>query len=137
MRILRVRKMGGIYTSICKVPAVQTDQVLQQGMSEECLGLPPTLVCGRSAMIPTSQLGRSLFLHLPPSPPFFYLSFFPALYGRVFLIYFCFAFNSGFCCTFLRIPTICFHWYGHSFDEPKKRISLYALKVVESRDMGS
>ena len=51
MCILSVWEVGGVHKTICKVPTLQEDEVLQQGMPEECLGLPQTLVCSGDSMI--------------------------------------------------------------------------------------
>ena len=55
MCILQVREMGRVHETIREMPAMQTDQILQQGMSEKRLGVPSTLVCGCYSMIPLVQ----------------------------------------------------------------------------------
>jgi hypothetical protein len=45
-----MREVGGVHEAICKVSAVQEDEILQQGMPEECVGIPPTLVCSCDAV---------------------------------------------------------------------------------------
>jgi hypothetical protein len=45
MRILSMRKMGRVYQTICKMPKMSAYEILQQGVSEERLGLSPPLVC--------------------------------------------------------------------------------------------
>lgn len=44
MRILPMWEVGGVYKAIRKVSTMQTDEILQQRMPEERLGLPPPLV---------------------------------------------------------------------------------------------
>jgi hypothetical protein len=38
-------EMGGVHKTICQVPKMQENEILQQGMPEERLGFPPPLVC--------------------------------------------------------------------------------------------
>jgi hypothetical protein len=38
-------EMGRIHKAICQMSEMQENEVLQQGMSEKCLGIPQTLVC--------------------------------------------------------------------------------------------
>jgi len=45
MCILSMREMGGVHKTICQVPKMQENEILQQGVPEECLGFPPPLVC--------------------------------------------------------------------------------------------
>ena len=47
MCILPMRTLGRVHTPVCKVPPLPEDKVLQQRVSEERVGLPPPLVCGR------------------------------------------------------------------------------------------
>jgi hypothetical protein len=40
MCLLPVWEMGGIHKAICEMQEVQEDEILQQGMSEERMGVP-------------------------------------------------------------------------------------------------
>ena len=70
MCLLSVRQMGGIHTSVRQMPTMPTNQILQQGVPEECLGIPSTLVCSSklvsrthfSFLNTTSSLG-ALFIY--------------------------------------------------------------------------
>lgn len=50
MRILPMWEMGRVHKTICEVQKVSEDKVLQQGVPEECVGIPPSLVCSCDAM---------------------------------------------------------------------------------------
>jgi hypothetical protein len=45
MCILSVWEVGGVHKAICQMPKVSEDKVLQQRVSEKCLGLSQALVC--------------------------------------------------------------------------------------------
>ena len=42
--------MGGVYQAIRQMPSLQEDEVLQQGMPEERMGVPQTLVCSSNTI---------------------------------------------------------------------------------------
>jgi len=51
MCVLPMWKVGRVHSTIRKVPKVSKNKILQQGVPEECMGLPSSLVCGSIAMI--------------------------------------------------------------------------------------
>jgi len=57
MCILSMWKVGGVHSTIRQVSTLQKNEVLQQRVPEECVGIPQTLVCCSNTIAP---LGRSL-----------------------------------------------------------------------------
>lgn len=72
MCILPMWEVGGVHKTIRQMPQMQEDEILQQGMSEECLGLPQALVrcCNSVAAIVSIERPlsvpslRRLILHI-------------------------------------------------------------------------
>jgi hypothetical protein len=62
--------MGGMHQTVCQMPTMPTNKILQQGMSKERLGFPQALVCSGPAMsvilFPASQhitTSNNFYLH--------------------------------------------------------------------------
>lgn len=51
MCVLPVRKVGRITETVRQMSAMQEDEILQQGLPKERLGIPPTLVCSGESII--------------------------------------------------------------------------------------
>jgi len=69
VRLLWVRQVGGIHSSVCQMPPLPADKILQQGLSEERLGLPSPLVhCSPAPVIVMGIIFRGGFFS--PPPPF-------------------------------------------------------------------
>lgn len=66
MCILPMWQMGRVHQTICQMSQMQKNEILQQGMPKECLGLSQTLVCGCNsiALIVVIACSQIFFLQI-------------------------------------------------------------------------